>query len=131
MKKWTILVLLAVVALAVVPLVVRSGAEFGGADGKAETAITEIDPGYHPWFSSIWEPPSGEIESLLFALQAAIGAGAVFYALGYFVGRAKGRAQALTAGLGDAAGPALPDATAVPTLHTSGHAPTPPVSMDG
>ena len=88
MKKWTILVLCAVIALAIVPLVVTGGAEFGGADGEAETAITEIDAGYEPWFSSIWEPPSGEIESLLFALQAAIGAGLVFYALGYYIGRA-------------------------------------------
>jgi cobalt/nickel transport protein len=94
MKKWTIILLIAVVALAVLPLLVAGGGEFGGADGEAETAITEIDPGYTPWFSSIWEPPSGEIESLLFALQAAIGAGLVFYVLGYYIGRAKGREQA-------------------------------------
>jgi len=100
MKKLTILVLLAVVVLAVVPLVVAQGAEFGGADGEAESAITAIDTGYQPWFSSIWEPPSAEIESLLFALQAAVGAGIVFYVLGYYVGRAKGRA----AGAPDAAG---------------------------
>ena len=100
MKKWTILVLCAVIALAIVPLVVTGGAEFGGADGEAETAITEIDAGYEPWFSSIWEPPSGEIESLLFALQAAIGAGLVFYALGYYIGRAKGLAQAAVTGAG-------------------------------
>ena len=104
MKKWTILVLLAVVALAVAPLLVAGGAEFGGADGEAEAAITEIDSGYEPWFASIWEPPSGEIESLLFALQAAIGAGLVFYALGYYVGRAKGRDQA-AAPARDAASP--------------------------
>lgn len=94
MRKWTLLVILAVIALAIVPLVIAGGAEFGGADGEAEAAITEIDTTYEPWFSSIWEPPSGEIESLLFALQAAIGAGLVFFALGYYVGRAKGRAQA-------------------------------------
>lgn len=93
MRKWTLIVLLAVVALTVVPLVVASGSEFAGADGEAETAITEIDSSYQPWFSSIWTPPSGEIESLLFAVQAAIGAGVVFFALGYFVGRAKGRGQ--------------------------------------
>lgn len=105
MKKWTILVVLAVVVLAVVPLVVAGGAEFGGADGEAETAITEIDSGYEPWFASIWEPPSGEIESLLFALQAAIGAGLVFYALGYYVGRAKGRDQAVAPPARDVASP--------------------------
>ena len=91
MKKRTLLTLLAVAVLAIAPLLIAGGAEFGGADGEAETAITEIDTGYEPWLSSIWEPPSGEIESLLFALQAIIGAGILFYALGYFVGRAKGR----------------------------------------
>lgn len=76
-----------VVLLAVVPLVIKSGAEFGGADGEAETAITEINPDYKPWFSSIWEPPSGEIESLLFALQAALGSGFIGFYLGYVRGR--------------------------------------------
>ena len=47
-----------------------------------ETAITEINPDYKPWFSSIYEPESGEIESLLFAVQAAIGAGIVGFVLG-------------------------------------------------
>ena len=42
-----------------------------------------------PWFSSIWEPPSGEIESLLFALQAAIGAIIIGYFFGYWRGQGK------------------------------------------
>jgi cobalt/nickel transport protein len=116
MKKWTILVILAVIVLAIVPLVVAGGAEFGGADGEAETAITEIDAGYEPWFSSIWEPPSGEIESLLFVLQAVIGAGLLFYALGYYVGRAKGRAQAG----GEGAGAQAPAAPASPPQASTG-----------
>jgi cobalt/nickel transport protein len=121
MKKWTIILLVAVIALAILPLVVAGGGEFGGADGEAETAITEIDPGYTPWFDSIWEPPSGEIEGLLFALQAAIGAGLVFYALGYYVGRAKGRAQAghQTAAPGEAAGSPSPAATSENLPRTS------------
>lgn len=79
-----------VVALAVFPLVVNKNAEFGGADGQAEAVITELHPDYQPWFSSIWEPPSGEIESLLFALQAALGAGFIGYYVGYCRGRKKG-----------------------------------------
>ena len=35
------------------------------------------------------EPPSGEIESLLFALQAAIGAGFIGYFIGYTRGKSK------------------------------------------
>ncbi|XPO23271.1 energy-coupling factor ABC transporter substrate-binding protein [Phosphitispora sp. TUW77] len=65
----------------------NQGAEFGGADGQAEELITQINPDYQPWFSSIWEPPSGEIESLLFALQAALGTGFIGYYIGYVRGR--------------------------------------------
>lgn len=90
--KNSILVLL-VVILTVVPLVIQSGAEFGGADGQAEQVITETNPNYQPWFQSVWEPPSGEIESLLFALQAALGSGFVGYYLGYARGKKKQQEQ--------------------------------------
>ena len=85
-KKNLILSIL-VIALAVLPLVTLKNAEFSGADGLAETAITEINPDYTPWFSSIYEPASSEIESLLFALQAAIGAGVVGFVLGRVTAR--------------------------------------------
>lgn len=89
-KLITNLVLIAIViALAVVPLFIAKGAEFGGSDGQAEEAIGEINAGYQPWFSPIFEPASGEIESLLFALQAAIGAGIIGYGLGYMKGQSK------------------------------------------
>jgi len=65
-------------------------AEYGGADGEAENVINEITGGtYEPIAEPFWEPPSGEIESLLFGLQAAIGAGIIGYFLGYY--RAKSR----------------------------------------
>lgn len=86
MKKTWILILL-VITLAVVPLFLAHGAEFSGSDDQAESAITEIQPGYTPWFSPIWEPPSGEIESLLFALQAALGTGFIAYFFGYKIGQ--------------------------------------------
>ncbi|WP_042277214.1 energy-coupling factor ABC transporter substrate-binding protein [[Clostridium] dakarense] len=76
-----ILLLLAVV-LIITPLILNSGAEYGGADGEAEDLIGQINPEYKPWFSSIYEPPSGEIESLLFSTQAALGAGVIGYYLG-------------------------------------------------
>ncbi|MCB8815557.1 energy-coupling factor ABC transporter substrate-binding protein [Desulfosporosinus shakirovi] len=76
-----------VVLLAVLPLYIARDAEFGGADGQASEAIMELNADYTPWFESFWEPPSGEIESLLFALQAAIGSGFVFYYLGYSKGK--------------------------------------------
>lgn len=88
-SKYVILIFM-VVALAVVPLVINPGAEYGGADGMAEEVIMEIAPDYEPWFASIYEPPSGEIESLLFVLQATLGG----IVVGYYVGFVKGRAKA-------------------------------------
>lgn len=84
-----LILILIVVALAVIPLMTLKDAEFGGADGAAEEAITEINADYEPWFSSVFEPASGEIESLLFALQAALGAGIIGYGIGYLKGRSR------------------------------------------
>ncbi|WP_020491938.1 energy-coupling factor ABC transporter substrate-binding protein [Dehalobacter sp. FTH1] len=84
-----IILITIVIALAVMPLIVQKNAEFAGADSQAEQAITELNGNYQAWFSPIWEPPSGEIESLLFALQAAVGAGVLGYGLGYLRGRKK------------------------------------------
>ena len=93
MAKKNILLLIFVVILGVIPIIFNKGAEFGGADGEAEEAIVEIRPDYEPWFQSIWEPPSGEIESMLFALQAAIGTGFIAFFFGYFIGKKRGEAQ--------------------------------------
>lgn len=51
MKLWkkNLLLILAVLVIATVPLILLPNAEFGGADGQAEEAITEIDPDYQPW----------------------------------------------------------------------------------
>ncbi len=82
-----------VVVLAIIPLFTQKDAEFGGADGQAEEVIGEISPEYEPWFQSFWEPPSGEIESLLFSLQAAIGAIVIGYVIGYGHARKKFSSQ--------------------------------------
>src|SRR5690349_19887036 len=87
LSNW--LLVLAILALAVAPLIFVRGGEFAGSDDKAEKAITEIQPGYKPWFKSFFEPASGEIESLLFASQAALGAGVVGYAIGLYKGRSQ------------------------------------------
>ncbi|MEH2137396.1 energy-coupling factor ABC transporter substrate-binding protein [Nostoc sp.] len=87
LSNWLLVV--AVLALAVAPLIFVRGGEFAGSDDKAEKAITEIQPRYKPWFKSFFEPASGEIESLLFATQAALGAGVVGYAIGLYKGRSQ------------------------------------------
>ncbi|MBE3569634.1 MAG: energy-coupling factor ABC transporter substrate-binding protein [Bacillales bacterium] len=88
MKK-NIILLIMVVILGVGPLLIQQGAKFGGSDGLAEAAIGKIAPDYKPWFHTLWKPPSGEIESLLFALQAAIGAGFIGYFIGFMRGKDK------------------------------------------
>ncbi|MDJ1172388.1 energy-coupling factor ABC transporter substrate-binding protein [Roseofilum sp. BLCC_M154] len=83
------LLLLAIIGLTVFPLMTVKDSEFGGADGQAEEAITEVNPQYEPWFEPILEPPGGETESLLFALQAAFGAGIIGYGIGWYRGRSE------------------------------------------
>ena len=79
-KNVILLVVFFVVAFA--PLAIKSGSEFGGADGIAMDIVTEIDENYQPNFEPFFEPASGEIESLLFALQAALGAGIIGFGIG-------------------------------------------------
>lgn len=73
----------AVVCLALFPLVFVKG-EFEGADSQAEEAVTAISPSYQPWVENLFKPASGEIESLLFAVQAGMGAGVIGYIIGYY-----------------------------------------------
>ncbi|EPR09353.1 energy-coupling factor ABC transporter substrate-binding protein [Ruminiclostridium papyrosolvens] len=80
-KKNLILIAAVIIILAAPPIFIKN-AEFTGSDGLAEEQIAKIDPDYKPWFESLLVPKSGEIESLLFALQAAIGAGVVGFVLG-------------------------------------------------
>jgi cobalamin biosynthesis protein CbiM/cobalt ECF transporter T component CbiQ len=48
-----------------------------GSDDNAKLAIQALRPGYKPWFHALWRPGSRGLESLLFALQAAIGVTAI------------------------------------------------------
>jgi cobalt/nickel transport protein len=100
MKRYqNLFMMIAVVTLVALPLwMVQKSAPrpdgkkveiFRGADDQAKDVISKIAPGYRPWFKPIMEPPSGEIGSLLFALQAALGAGFIGYYLGTSVTRAR------------------------------------------
>lgn len=87
LNNWLLLALAAgIVAL---PMVLKLPGEYSGADGQARAAIEES--GYQPWFDSVWTPPSAEIETLIFAAQAALGAGVLGYVLGRTHGRRKDR----------------------------------------
>jgi len=81
----------AVLLAGILPAVVAQEEKWSGADALAEDKIMEITGGeYKPWFSPIWEPPSGEIETFLFSLQAAVGAVVIGYFVGYFRGVREG-----------------------------------------
>ncbi|BCS53198.1 energy-coupling factor ABC transporter substrate-binding protein [Geobacter sp. SVR] len=100
MKRFQNLILLVlVIVLITVPLLMIKKPEpgpdgkeveiFTGSDDQAKDAITKINPSYKPWAKSLMEPPSGEVASLLFSLQAAIGAGF----LGYWYGSSSTRVR--------------------------------------
>jgi cobalt/nickel transport protein len=90
-NKRAIILLSLVLVIVIFPLALYNdkGGYFGGADDQGPAYITST--GFHPWFKSLWVPPSPEIESLLFATQAAIGAIIIGYVLGYYNGMAKAR----------------------------------------
>ena len=91
---WTILVLVLIcAAILIYPLLTIHDSEFGGADGAAEDIIAQVDPDYEPWAESIVELPGGETESLLFCLQAALGAVVIGFGFGYLVARKKYRGE--------------------------------------
>lgn len=69
------------VGLLLIPFVAPGIGEWGGADGEGMALVEEHDPSYEPWFQPVWSPPSGEVESALFSLQAAIGGGIIGYYL--------------------------------------------------
>ena len=77
-----------VILIIAMPLFFFKGA-FYGSDDQATTAIKRIDPNYQPWFKQIYQPQSSEVESFLFAAQAALGSGIVCFYLGYKKGEQK------------------------------------------
>ncbi|GMA40125.1 energy-coupling factor ABC transporter substrate-binding protein [Mobilicoccus caccae] len=93
MKHLVTVLLLAGIAITVAislflgGLAQQPGAEetFVGTDAQVTEMLDE--QGAQPWFEPIFEPGSSELESGLFAAQAAIG-GCV---LGYCIGRLQGR----------------------------------------
>lgn len=84
----------------VVALVVVSGASFViggrqtdpaerflGTDSAATAQIQTYHPDYRQWVEPFFQPASGEVESGLFALQAALGGGVLGFAIGGLWGR--------------------------------------------
>jgi len=68
------------------------GAEFAGSDNVGSGLIAELSgiplENFQPLIPQ-WKPPSGEIESCLFALQAAVGGAMVGGVFGFWMGSQK------------------------------------------
>jgi len=79
------------IVLAAWPLLRGSGteADFEGTDAQAEELALRISPDYRPWARPLWSPPSPEIQTMLFSVQAALGAGVAGFALGLISARKK------------------------------------------
>jgi len=82
--KNTLLILICLVIL-MAPFILHRDSEFEGSDAQGEEMITEIQVDYEPWVSPIFPEIPGEIETLLFTIQAAIGGGFI----GFYIGRNK------------------------------------------
>lgn len=67
-------------------------AEFAGSDTVGTSLVAELSgiplENFQPLIPQ-WEPPSGEIESCLFALQAAVGGILVGGVFGFWIGSQK------------------------------------------
>ena len=94
-KKTVILLLVADILIAVIPLAVLRNAEFGGSDDAGSEVVSEIKgEEYEPWFTPILENAlggelPGEIESLIFCIQTGIGVGIIAFVMGRLVERKK------------------------------------------
>ena len=90
-----VLTIIAIVAFCLLFLYTSStnnGAAFTGSDTAGSDLIAKISGNPVETFKPLipqWEPPSGEIESCLFALQAAIGGILVGGVFGYWMGQNK------------------------------------------
>lgn len=84
MKLWKKNVLLIILAVAITafPLFTLKDSEFTGTDSQVGGAVAELNANYEPWAESWFTPSSSEIESMLFALQAAIGGCIVGFGFG-------------------------------------------------
>lgn len=94
-KQIAVILLIVVCLIAIIPLFLVKGAEFGGSDDAGSQMISEIrGEEYEPWFTPVFETMlggelPGEVESLLFCLQTGIGVGVFAFFMGRFVERKK------------------------------------------
>jgi cobalt/nickel transport protein len=92
--KLELITIISVIAFVVIFLYVSSGGshEFSGSDDVGSQKIAELTGHPVESFTPVipqYEPPSGEIESTLFALQASFGGLVLGLVFGYWLGQRK------------------------------------------
>jgi cobalt/nickel transport protein len=92
--KLELITVLAILAFIVVFLFISAGGthEFSGSDDVGSQKISELTGHPVESFKPLipqYEPPSGEIESTLFALQASFGGLVLGLVFGYWLGQRK------------------------------------------
>ena len=95
-KNWTLelITFVAIIVFIVIFLMVSAGGthEFAGSDNVGSTKIAELSGVSEDSFTPLipqWQPPSGEIEACLFALQASFGGIILGLVFGYWLGQRK------------------------------------------
>jgi cobalt/nickel transport protein len=97
--KLELITVVAVLAFIVVFLIISAGGShaFSGSDDVGSQKISELTGHPVESFKPLipqYEPPSGEIEATLFALQAAFGGVVLGIVFGYWLGQRKASATA-------------------------------------
>jgi cobalt/nickel transport protein len=95
MRKYRLecLAVIAIIAFCAMFLLTSStmkGATFSGSDEEGSNLIAELSGRPVASFTPVipqWQPPSAEIESCLFAFQAAVGGILVGGVFGYWIGK--------------------------------------------
>ncbi len=92
--KTVLILIVAAILIAIVPLFALKGAEFGGSDDAGSQVVEEVNSGYEPWFTPVLETMlggelPGEVESLIFCIQTGIGVGIMAFCMGRLVERKK------------------------------------------
>ena len=93
-NKLVILLLIAVILIAFIPLFLNKDASFGGSDDAGSQVVEEVNSGFEPLFTPLLESIlggelPGEVESMLFCVQTGIGVGIIAFFMGRFVERKK------------------------------------------
>ena len=94
-KRLAVILIIAIILSALVPLFTLKNAEFGGSDDAGSQMVNEITGSeYEPWFTPVLENAlgrelPGEVESLFFCVQTGIGVGIVAFIMGRLVERKK------------------------------------------